>query len=70
MGHHHSNTRMRRWQNPEFNWCSDHPGRLESLGVRQLGRCGNVLDAIHGVASKMKKRDTAKFYPTLAVGAI
>ncbi len=49
---------QRRWFNPEFNRCSDHPGLLQSLSASQLALCGNMRDVIHSVAAKMRKRDT------------
>ncbi len=52
---------QRRWFNPKFNRCSDHPGLLQSLSASQLGLCGNMRDVIHSVAAKMKKRDTTWF---------
>lgn len=57
---------QRRWFNPEFNRCTDHPGPLESLSASQLGQCGNMRDVIHSVAAKMKKRDTNWFLPHIS----
>ncbi len=48
---------QRRWLQPEFDCCDQHPGPLESLSAARIGRCGNIRDIVKCVEAKMKKRD-------------
>ncbi len=45
----------RRWFKPGFERCVEHEGPLASLGVCQMGKCGNMRDIVKRAEAKARK---------------